>query len=369
MAAIFKKAYKSIFPTNLWGTFGVMVSIFWCSLLVILSVSANSNLIITDIRVGTEIDKTRVVFEMSFPVSLYVQDRGDGQFLVTGPEDTFWQVPEQKQIDKGPLKSYEIVKMDVGKGCLLQFDKYTHLMGSFGRGQSYFLDLETRKPPPPPPPPKEESPPEAPLNLPDPKPTVPIVMLNQKVDVKPNEINSLSVLPKEDGTTWIIINADRPEFYEYQLIRSTNELHLYLPKINWPNLNTEIVKSGVVMSYSVDETLAGVSSVVMQLNPGATVDVIDLFSAPNLDGTHDFVLILDGRMASSDEVARIAARRMHLKQGAKSSSESFEFRPPMAFYGEKAPEGPYLPEGVSDTTLVPEKDESDPLFDGQQVRG
>lgn len=359
MATIFKKASKPSHLANLWAAFAV----FWCGLLMTSLSSANSNLTITDIRVGTEIDKTRVVFEMSFPVSLHVQDRGDGQFLVTGPEDTFWQVPEKKEVEKGPLQSYEIVQMDAGKGCLLQFDKHTHLMGSFGRGQSYFLDLETREPPPPPPPPKEELASEEPLNLPDPKPTVPVVMLKQKVDVKPNEINSLSVLPKEDGTTWIIINADRPEFYDYQLMRNTNELHLYLPKINWPNLNTEILRSGVVTSYSVDETLAGVSSVMMQLKPAGTVDVVDVFSAPNLDGTHDFVLILDGRMASSDEVARIAARRMHLKQGTKSSSESFKFRPPMAFYGEKVPEGPYLPEGISEPSLTTEKARPDPLFD------
>ena len=252
-------------------------------------VISNSNLTISDISAGTEIDKTRLAFQMSYPATLYVEDRGEGVFLVSGPEDTYWQLPAQKDLKSGPLESYEIVDMDRGKGCLLRFNPYTRLMGSFMRGNTYILDLETKEPPPPPPPPPAEE--EKPLDLPDPAPTVPNVTLNQEMVVKTNEINSISVLPKNDGSTWVIINADKEEFFEFQLAELSKEFHVYLPKINWPTLKTEILNSGLITSYSVDESSDRMSTIRMQLREEKAYDVVDLFSAPNLDGTYDFVII------------------------------------------------------------------------------
>lgn len=330
---------------------------------------ANSNLTITDIRVGTEIDKTRVSFEMSYPVSLYVEDRGDGVFLVSGPEDTYWRVPPQKKVEKGPLKSYEIVSLDRGKGCLLRFNPHTRLMGSFGRQNNYFLDLETKEPPPPqplPPPVVEE---EEPLDLPAPKPVAPTVTLNQEMVVKSNEINSIAVLPKQDGATWIIINSDREEFFEFQLVDFTQEFHVYLPKINWPTLKTEVLNSGIVRSYSVDESSDKMSAIRMQLRPSQAVDVVDLFSAPNLDGTFDFVVILANRRATPNEVRRIAERRIYMKKNMRPSSESFKFKLPVGYYGEKKeedmPPSKNIPfsETNSPAPVAQDKPIEEPLFD------
>ena len=327
------------------------------------TLSANSNLEIRDIRVGTELNKTRVEIEMSYPVSLYIEDRGAGAFLISGPEDTFWNVPSKKMIDKGPLKSYEVIEMDWGKGCLLQFNPYTQLKGSFGRGDNYILDLETNIPPPPPPVPEPEEIEEKPLDLPDPKPLLPKVTLNQTVNVVMNQINSLSVLPKEDGTTWIIINSDKAEFFEFQHLKSDYELQIYLPKINWPKMNTEVIDSGLVTSYAVDEASEKMSAVSMRLPKDKMAEVVDLFSAPNLDRTNDFVIVLASRVATSDENRRIAEKRMYLKKNLHVSAGSFDFRPPQARYSEEIEdEGPYLPEGYSakDAALPPQEDS---LFD------
>lgn len=332
-------------------------------------ICANSNLTITDIRVGTEIDKTRVSFEMSYPVSLYIEDRGDGVFLVSGPEDTYWRVPPQKTVEKGPLKSYEIVNLDRGKGCLLRFNPYTRLVGSFGRENNYFLDLETKEPPPPPPPPAPVVAEEEPLNLPEPQPVAPTVTLNQEMVVKSNEINSIAVLPKQDGSTWIIINSDKEEFFEYQLVDFTREFHVYLPKINWPTLKTEVLNSGIVRSYSVDESSDKMSAIRMQLRPEEAVDVIDLFSASNLDGTFDFVIILASRRATPTEVQRIVERRIYMKKNMRPSSESFEFKLPIAYYGEKKEEGMPPPKSIpfpemnSPMPAPQDRPLEEPLFD------
>ena len=69
--------------------------------------SARSNLVVKDIRVGFENNKTRIVFELSKPVSLFVQeDNKQDKLVVFAPEDTFWKIPNSRKLSQGAFQKY-----------------------------------------------------------------------------------------------------------------------------------------------------------------------------------------------------------------------------------------------------------------------
>ncbi|UNM06499.1 MAG: hypothetical protein H6925_02085 [Holosporaceae bacterium] len=111
------------------------------------------------------------------------------------------------------------------------------------------------------------------------------------------------------------------------------------------------------------------SAIRMQLRPSQAVDVVDLFSAPNLDGTFDFVVILANRRATPNEVRRIAERRIYMKKNMRPSSESFKFKLPVGYYGEKKeedmPPSKNIPfsETNSPAPVAQDKPIEEPLFD------
>ncbi|HCI48738.1 MAG: hypothetical protein A2977_01915 [Alphaproteobacteria bacterium RIFCSPLOWO2_01_FULL_45_8] len=284
-----------------------------------------ANLTVKDIQVGTEIKKTRIVFVLSHPISLYVESSEDGSLLVKAPEDTFWKIPEQKQAKQGALIQYDLMGFGSRRACHLILEPYTRLVGSFLRGKTYILDLITDDPPLPEPEPEEQ---ESELNALPPEPPQPTtVNIQQTLELPKNEINALIITPKEDGTTWILINSDKQDFFESQIVPETRKLYLYLPKINWPSMQTEVIDSGSVQSYAVDESVPGSSTIMMDLKENT--DTIDLVSTPNLDGTYDFVLILANRKATDAETKKLAEKRVELKSvvGA-SKAMSFKINSP-----------------------------------------
>lgn len=296
--------------------------------------TSRSNLTVKDIQVGTELRKTRIVFVLSRPLSLYPISSENDSLLVKAPEDTFWKIPRHLKSNNGALIGYELKGFGIQKSCSLKLAPYTRLVGSFLKGNSYILDFITDDPPPPPPPPPAplpELPPEevavtAPV-IPEISVQAPTVNIQQTLSAPQNEINALTIVPKEDGTTWIIINSDKQEFFESQIMSEAKKLYLYLPKINWPSVQTQIINSGSISAYAVDESTAAASAIVMDLVGDA--DTVDLLSTPNLDGTYDFVLILANRKATEAEVKRLAERRVELKSRiGVNQSLSFKINPP-----------------------------------------
>lgn len=288
-----------------------------------------ANLTVKDIQVGTEIKNTRVVFVLSHPVSLYVTSAEDGSLLVKAPEDTFWKIPPQTSVKRGALIKYELRGFGPQRACHLVVEPYTRLVGGFLRGKTYILDLITEDPPLPEPEPQpieeEEALPEVP-----PAPTT--VNLQQTLELPQNEINALTIIPKEDGTTWIIINSDKKDFFESQIVPETRKLYLYLPKINWPSMQTQVINSGGVQSYAVDESTPGASAIIMDL--AENTDIIDLVSTSNLDGTYDFILILTNRKATEAETKKLAEKKLELKSGmGGNKSLSFKINSPQLVAG------------------------------------
>ena len=290
---------------------------------------ARSNLTIKDIQVGVEVNKTRISFLLSRPASLYVETGEDGAIWIRTPEDTFWKVPEQQEVGQGGLMGYKLRKIKGQKACLLQVMPYTRVVGHFLRGNNYALDLLTEEPPLPEPEAEPELEEEAVEEAPEPVLPAPVT-IQQTLELPKNEINALTITPKEDGTTWIVVNSDKEEFFDSQIAPSGRKLYLYLPKINWPSLQTEVLTSGNVMSYTVDESNPGASAVVMDLQENT--GLVDLLSTPNLDGTYDFVLILANRQATDLEIKNLAEKRIELKgKIGGNKSLSFKFNPPQFF--------------------------------------
>ncbi|MDC0349080.1 hypothetical protein OAN21_01590 [Alphaproteobacteria bacterium] len=319
---------------------------------------------IQDIRVGTEIKKTRVEFVLSHPVPLYVRNQGEAITLVEAPEDTFWKIPNQKRVNRGAISKYELIDFEGRRSCRIMLEPYTSVVGSFLRKNSYILDLEIKETPPPPPPLPPEPAPEP--------PPPPSVNIKQTLETTKNEINSLVIIPKEDGTTWVIVNSDKRDFFEYQIMPDAQKLNLYLPKINWPSLETQVLNSGSVESYSVDESNPDSSVVMMALKKSS--DIIDLFSTPNLDGTYDFVLILANRKASAEETKWLAEKRMQIKSIVSSKKEvSFKISPPDATFGPSLSQVKGFVESDSGTlegqNIKKKKPhQEDPLFDPLQAK-
>jgi hypothetical protein len=286
-----------------------------------------ANLTVKDIQIGTELKKTRLVFVLSHPISLYPMVSENDSFLVKAPEDTFWKIPKHLQLNKGAVIDYEVKGLGEQRGCYLRLAPYTRLVGNFLKGKTYILEFVTEEPPPPPlPEPLPEEIEEAPA-VPEISVQAPTVNIQQTLEVPKNEINALTIVPKEDGTTWIIVNSDKQEFFESQIVPETRKLYLYLPKINWPSVQTQVINSGSVLAYAVDESTPGASAVVMDLSGDA--DIIDLLSTPNLDGTCDFVLILTNRKATDLEMKRLAEKRVELKgMNGANKSLSFTLNPP-----------------------------------------
>lgn len=326
-----------------------------------------ANLTVKDIQVGAELKKTRIVFVLSQPISLYPMLSENDSFLVKAPEDTFWKIPQQLQVNNGALIGYELKGFGKQRSCHLRLAPYTRLVGNFLKGKTYVLEFVTDDPPPPPLPeplPEEELEEKETASTPEISVQAPTVNIQQTLEVPKNEINALTIIPKEDGTTWIIVNSDKQEFFESQIVSEARKLYLYLPKINWPSVQTQVINSGSVLAYAVDESTPGASAVVMDLVESA--DIIDLLSTPNLDGTYDFVLILTNRKATDLEAKRLAEKRVELKgMNGINKSLSFTVNPPQAvstpaepaFYGEamdqNREESLFDPQGFSEGRQEP----------------
>lgn len=326
-----------------------------------------SNLTIRDIQVGAELNKTRISFLLSRPASLYVEPSEEDSVWVKTPEDTFWKIPVQQEVGRGALMSYKLEKVKGQRMCRLQLGPYTRVVGSFLRGNTYILDLITEEPPIPEPQPEIEEEIEE-EQVPEPA-LPPTVNIQQTFELPQNEINSLTITPKEDGTTWIIINSDKEEFFDSQIIPSTHKLYLYLPKINWPSLQTEILTSGNVVSYTVDESNPTASAVIMDLKQ--TTDLVDLLSSPNLDGTYDFILVLADRQATEIETKNLAEKRVELKSKIGSGKAlSFKVNPPELVSEPVALSAEMPPielEKRDKKRTFDKKEEEDPLFDSSDL--
>jgi hypothetical protein len=326
---------------------------------------SRANPTIKDIQVGTEIKKTRVVFVLNRPVPLYIESPEDGSLLVRAPEDTFWKIPDQMKIGRGAISGYELVGFGVRRTCRLVLEPYTRLVGSFLRKNTYIVDLITDDPPLPDPEPEAETEEEEVETLAEPPPP-PTVNIQQTLEFPKNEINALTIIPKEDNTTWIIINSDKQDFFESQIIPETKKLHLYLPKINWPSMKTQVLNSGGVEAYTVDESSPSTSTVIMDLKEESAL--IDIFSTPNLDGTYDFILILANRRATENEIKKLAEKRVELKGIIGSNKAiSFKINPPQIVSDQNLG-------GVTEEASIPvnqndnkknfdQKEKEDPLFE------
>ncbi|MFN7662637.1 MAG: hypothetical protein ACK5PQ_02805 [Alphaproteobacteria bacterium] len=328
---------------------------------------ARSNLSITDVQVGSELNKSRLSFQLTQPVSLYVQSDDAGFITVSGPEDTFWNIPARMIIKRGALIQYNLTNDRGKKYCIVQLSPYSRVVGSFLRGKSFIIDIITEEPPVIEPEVDDEAmemdndPELIPAPLPPPPP---IVNIQQTVSVPQNEINSLTIVPNEDGSTWIIVNADKAEFFDSQMDVDTKKLNLYLPKINWPSVKTESLSSGHVISYRVDESNAASSIVVFDLMDNT--HLVDFISSPNLDGTYDFILVLVPRPATPGEIKKLSEKRMELKSRlAGNQNLNFTISPPqMVVDGpNEEPMMSSLENVTTPTTSFSPQEEVDPLFD------
>lgn len=307
------------------------LKIFSFFLLIAVNTSfSRSNLSITDVQVGSELNKSRLSFQLTQPVSLYVQSDDAGFITVRAPEDTFWKIPSRMIIKRGALIQYNLTADKGKKSCIVQLSPYSRVVGSFLRGKNFIIDIITEEPPVI----ETDGDDEAvemenalelmPEPLPAPPPTVNI---QQTVSVPQHEINSLTIVPNEDGSTWIIVNSDKSEFFDSQIDIDTKKLNLYLPKINWPSIKTESLSSGHVLSYRVDESNPASSTVVFDLMDNT--HLVDFISSPNLDGTYDFILVLAPRPATAAENKKLAEKRMELKSRLVGNQNlNFKINPP-----------------------------------------
>ncbi len=283
--------------------------------LAVANADVRSNLTVRDVQVGFIQNKTKIVFELSKSMPLTVTEDVDNNTLtVGGPEDTFWQIPESRTTSYGGFQKYVIKKNSEGwRQCVVSLAPNTRVVGKAlvkkPKGSRFTIDLLTEAPAPPPPPPVE---PEMPAEVPQPmvEPQPPVVQITQQINTElhRNKVKQIKVVPKEEGTTWLVIRSEKEEYFDFQSISSDQLLLVYLPKTNWPVMPTRDLGDYNIATYRLDETNPNYS--ILQIKTTNNCSAVDQFMSPNSDGTNNFVLVLANRPATSIETQRLIEKKL-----------------------------------------------------------
>lgn len=278
-------------------------------------VHARSNLTVQDIQVGFVQNKTKIEFELSKPMPLTVkEDAENNQIIVGGPEDTFWQIPGSRVSAYGGFTQYKIKKNNEGwRQCVISLKPNTRVVGKSlvkkSKSSRFIIDLITEEPPPVPEPQEAPAREEPPIVIQEPAPQ-PLVQIKQEINtaVHANKIKQIKVIPKESGTTWLVIKAEKEEYFDFQSIPSDQLLLVYLPKTNWPPMPNRDLGDYNIASYRLDETNPNFS--ILHIKTTKECSVIDQFMSPNSDGTNSCVLVLADRAATPIEMQRLIEKKM-----------------------------------------------------------
>ncbi len=282
-----------------------------------LPLHARSNLTVQDIQVGFVENKTKIEFELSKPMPLTVKENSTiNQIIIGGPEDTFWQIPGSRVSAYGGFKKYTIKKNKEGwRQCVISLQPNTRVVGKNlikkSKSTRFVIDLITENPTPPPAPePEEAAPLEEPrIIVPEPAPQ-PLVQIKQEINtaIHANKIKQIKVIPKEGGTTWLVIRSEKEEYFDFQSIPSDQLLLVYLPKTNWPPMPNRDLGDYNIASYRLDETNPNFS--ILHIKTTKECSAVDQFMSPNADGTNNFVLVLADRAATPIETQRLIEKKM-----------------------------------------------------------
>jgi hypothetical protein len=280
-------------------------------------VQGRSNLTVQDVQVGFVENKTKIEFELSKPMPLTVKEDADNnQIVVGGPEDTFWQIPGARVSTYGGFTQYRIKKNKEGwRQCIISLKPNTRVVGKNlvkkSKSNRFIIELITEELPPPPAPEPQEVPPleEAPAVIPEPSSQT-LVQIKQEINtaLHANKIKQIKVIPKEGGTTWLVIRSEKEEYFDFQSIPSDQLLLVYLPKTNWPPMPNRDLGDYNIASYRLDETNPNFS--ILHIKTTKECSAIDQFTSPNSDGTNNFVLVLADRAATPIEMQRLIEKKM-----------------------------------------------------------
>ncbi|MEI8321016.1 MAG: hypothetical protein WCG05_03285 [Alphaproteobacteria bacterium] len=276
---------------------------------------AKRNLVISDIQLGYEENRTRIALTLSQPINLYVRvEANSGDILIEAPEDTVWDIPFYVNEAQGNFQSYTLNSITESPRLLrLSFSPGTSVAGYSLEptpvGQYQFLiDIVTEEPAPEPEPEPEMPMPEpAPVQIMAPAPTI---VVNPMVEIPTppaNKITAVKVVEQKDETTWVSITSTAREYFNFDSLPHEKKILIYVPKTNWVDVDTHLKSSPLVRTYRVQDTDPNFS--VVSIETYRENAVIDEFMSPNSDGSNDFVLVIADRLATDEEKGRLKQKK------------------------------------------------------------
>ncbi len=285
-------------------------------------VNARPNLVISDIQIGYEDNKTRIALILSKPVNLYARLVPDSNsVIIESPEDTIWEIPLSLEQPQGGFEKYQLNDItDTPRTLTLSCKPVTTLAGSglqtLPSGQYQFVvDLLTEDPPPPEPEPEIEEPAEP--------PAPPSITINNPIveiwPPAPNSVKSIRVAEQKDSTTWFSVTSAFREYFKFDVMADENKILIYLPKTNWLEIDTRLKSSSLVRTYQVQDADPNFSVICIETYKKAWV--IDQFMSPNSDGSNDFVLVIADRPPTAEEQERMKEKQSIEKANARRQEQ------------------------------------------------
>lgn len=270
--------------------------------------SGRDNLVVKDIRVGSQGDHTRLALILSQSSKLYIKHDAEHQLLkIEAPEDTLWRIPAHSQQSSGLFEKYTLLTNNDGIGvCLVSLRPHTLIsdkgLKKTSHGYEYFIDVVEKAPAPPPPPPP------ATVTI------QPVIEIKQTIDTETtkNMIQKVDVVRRNPTTTWLVIRSTQKAFFDFQNIAKEGSLLVYLPKTDWSQIKLVNQAKSMITNVVVDDDNPK-QSTIMLMSSGVK-DVIDQFISPNQDGSFDCVLVIASRMASPIETHRLLQKKVEAQQ-------------------------------------------------------
>lgn len=341
--------------------------------------STRSNLIVSDVQIGYEDNKTRISLILSKPIPLYARLSADTNMVaVESPEDTIWNIPSTVDNPQGNFKKYELSDItEIPRTLRIYFNPITTIVGSTlqksQKGQHQFvIDLITQELPPSEPEPEPISQPLPPAQESLPPPMV----INPVIELLPppkNAVKTIQVLDQKNGNTWIVVTSAFREYFNFEQIDQDRKIIVYVPKTNWMDVNTKDKSSDLIRTYRVQDTEPNIAAI--HFDAYKTVGIIDQFMSPNSDGSNDFVLVIADRMPTEEESNILQQKkemekenRLKQEQQVMQSNIATAVMQKIKQGNTPLPENPMLDIPPDATTFSTPMPTSDPLMSAEQLK-
>ena len=210
-------------------------------------VQSSGPLAITKLRVGSKNNQTRFVMDLSKQTKFIVKENPDfTKFYITPAESVKWFPALSSNQQFGLFKGYQIVKIGADISVEVSVEKGSRvsraqILGINEGRPKLVIDIR-------------------PKGAPIPKPDTARFLKKEKDHQDPqthitekSPVTSLEILSNADNTI-LRLGTQNVENFEVRDNKTTNEVTVFLPKLDWKDVKVENQKGGLINSFRVDQT-------------------------------------------------------------------------------------------------------------------